>query len=115
MPRKNTSCSRFACHVAGIVLLLPVAASANEPSVDARALGIAESMLKYCARVDAADAGRWRQQAKQITQGAPEREIARLRASGEYRAAYVSVTDFVGKVATQNAKRACTVPLAQSK
>jgi hypothetical protein len=72
-------------------------------------------MLKYCARVDAADAGRWRQQAKQITQGAPEREIARLRASGEYRAAYASVTGFVGKVATQNAKRACTVPVAQSK
>jgi hypothetical protein len=115
MPRKNTSWSWFARYVAGIALLLPVAATANEPSVDAHALGIAESMLKYCARVDAADAGRWRQQAKQITQGAPERQIARLRASGEYRAAYASVTDFVGKVATQNAKRACTVPPAQSK
>jgi hypothetical protein len=115
MPRKNTTWSRFARHVAGIALLLPVVAIANESSVDAHALGIAESMLKYCARVDAADAGRWRQQAKQITQGAPEREIARLRASGEYRAAYASVTDFVGKVATQNAKRACTVPVAQSK
>lgn len=115
MSGKITSWTRFGRHVAAIALLLPVAAQADEPSVDAHALGIAESMLKYCARVDAADAGRWRQHAKQIVQGAPQPVIARLRASGEYRAAYASVTDFVGKVATQNAKRACTVPLAQSK
>jgi hypothetical protein len=115
MQRQKPSWIRFARGVAGVILLMPVAAGANESALNAHALGVAESMLKFCARVDAPDSGKWRQQAKQISQGTPEAVVARIRTTEEYRAAYASVTNFVGKVAPQNVKRACIVPPAQNK
>ena len=45
---------------------------------------------------------------KQLVQGAGEPQLAEVRKSDEYRKAYDSVVDFVGKIDPRNAKRFCS-------
>jgi len=45
---------------------------------------------------------------KQVVQGASEQQLAEVRKSDEYRKAYDSVVDFVGKIDQHNAKRFCS-------
>jgi hypothetical protein len=89
-------------------LALPALAWADDPVLDSRALGIAESMVTYCARIDAATAARYQQKAKLLVKGASEEALAKVRKSDAYRAAYDSVTDFTSKIDNRNAKLACT-------
>jgi hypothetical protein len=93
----------------------PALVQAEEPAPNARALGITESMLKYCARVDASAVVRLKEQARLLVQGASAQTVARVRNTDDYRKAYDSVTDFVGKVAEQNAKRPCEASIAGRK
>jgi hypothetical protein len=49
-----------------------------------------------------------RQMIKQLVRGASEQQLAEVRNSDEYRQAYDSVVDFVGKLDPRNAKRFCS-------
>jgi hypothetical protein len=99
--------------------LFAVAASAGEPAVkttiNAQLLGITESVLQYCSKTDAANAVKLQARVEQLVQGASEEAVARIRKTREYRTAYDSATDFVSKVADQNASKVCTDALAESK
>jgi hypothetical protein len=90
----------------------PTKVLADEPAPNAHAIGIAESMLKYCARVDADVALKLRDKVRTLEQRASRDELARLRSSDEYRKAFDSVTYFTGKVDEHNAKRLCSESLA---
>jgi hypothetical protein len=100
------ACSLFA---------LPAVAQADEPAVDGHALGITESMLNYCTRIDATSAARFQQKIKLLVRGASEATVAGIRKTDEYRVAYDSVTDFTSKIADRNAKRTCNGSLTRNK
>jgi hypothetical protein len=75
---------------------------------NARVLGVNESALSYCGSRDPAAAARLRQKIEQLVQGASVQQLAEVRNSDEYRKAYDSVVDFVGKIDPHNAKRFCS-------
>jgi len=89
-------------------LAVPLLVLANTPSVDPRALGIVESIVNFCGRLDPASAVKLREQVKQLAQGASEQQLTEVRNSNEYREAYDSVVDVVAKVDEHNAKRVCS-------
>jgi len=90
-------------------------AHADKPALNAQALGISESILNYCGPVDPASAAKLREKIKQLVQGASEQQLAQVRNSDEYRQAYDSVVDFVGKVDEHNAKQLCSESPAERK
>jgi len=73
-----------------------------------RRSGSPESVINYCGPIDPAATDRLRQMIKQVVQGASEQQLAEVRKSDEYRKAYDSVVDFVGKIDQHNAKRFCS-------
>jgi hypothetical protein len=90
-----------------VCLALPPLALADAPPPSAQALGVAESVVNYCGPIDPAAADSLRQMIKQLVQGASEQQLAEVRNSDEYRKAYDSVVDFVGKIDSHNAQRFC--------
>lgn len=89
-------------------LALPALAGAEGLAPNPYALGIAESAVNYCGPIDAAAAGKVRKTIEQLVQGASEQQLVEVRKSDEYRKAYESVVDFVGKVDPHNAKKFCS-------
>jgi hypothetical protein len=89
-------------------LITAPSARADEHAVNAQALGVTESVLQYCGALDPAAAARLREKIKQIIGGASNQQLAKVRGSDEYRRAYDSVVDFIGKVDEHNARRVCS-------
>lgn len=83
--------------------------------MDAQALGITESILAYCGPLDPEAATKIRERIKELARGASEEQLAAVRSGEEYRRAYDSMVEFVGKVDEHNAKRVCSGPPANSK
>ncbi len=107
--RLKGSCRWLGC----VCLALPALAFADGPPPSAQALGVAESVINYCGPIDPAATDRLRQMIKQLVQGASEQQLAEVRKSDEYRKAYDSMVDFVGKIDQHNAKRFCAeTPIA---
>ncbi|MBV8280684.1 MAG: hypothetical protein JO347_01310 [Candidatus Eremiobacteraeota bacterium] len=79
-------------------------------SVDARALGIGEALLDFCATNDSEGAAKVRTRLKELTQGASKQALAEARRSTEYRSAHDSEADFIGKIDPHNAHRLCSAP-----
>ena len=96
-------------------LAAPPAVRADTRALDVRALGITESVLQYCGPLDPAAAAKLRDKVKHLVKGASQQQLTQARGSAEYRKAYDSVTNFVGKVDTHNAKRICYETPAASK
>jgi hypothetical protein len=90
-------------------------ALADPAAPDAKALGISEAVLSYCARVVPSVAAKYQERVKRVAQGASAATLAKVRNSDEYRKAHASVDDFVGKVDEHNAKVVCSESVAQSK
>jgi hypothetical protein len=89
-------------------LALAPFALADGPAPNGQALGVAESALNYCGPIDPVAADKMRQMIRQLVQGASRKQLAEVRNSDEYRKAYDSVVDFVGKIDPRNAKRFCS-------
>jgi hypothetical protein len=97
-------------------LALPVFGQPDTPTApNAQVLGVAESVLSYCATRDPTAAATLRERIKMIVQGASPQQLTKLRASDEYRSAYDSVVEFVSKVDEHNAKNFCSETLAAPK
>jgi hypothetical protein len=90
-------------------------AQADGQAPDARALGIAEAVLDYCAKVDPSSAARVRERIKRLTAGASHEALARVRNSDDYHRAHDSEGNFLGKVDAKNAKRVCFRTVAAGK
>ena len=89
----------------------PAQASAAAPvsqSLSARALGIEEALLDYCATNDPAGAARVRARLKQLVQGASKQALAEARSSAEYRSAHDAEADFISKIDPHNAHKLCS-------
>jgi hypothetical protein len=97
------ACSMFCWSGTGI---------ASEPAPDAQVLGITEGIVSYCDRVDAPVAAKLREKVRQMTQGASEEALAKIRETDEYRQGFESVADVVGKATKPNEAQPCTEALA---
>ncbi len=95
-------------------LLLGSALSAQE-RLDARALGVTEAVLDYCAKNDPMGADKVLARLKRLTQGSSPEALGRARNSPEYQAARQSELDFIGRVDPHNATKLCSEPVARSK
>jgi hypothetical protein len=91
---------------------LACAARADGPAPDPRVLGLTESILSYCTKVDQTLAAPYQEKIGQLIQGASDEVLAKVRASDEYLRARQSMDDFVSKVDEHNAKRVCSNGLA---
>src|SRR5450631_1239477 len=88
------------------VVSAPVLAG-EPPTVDAKQLGISESMLRYCEKADAEVVPKLRVKVNSLLQGASAASVAAARKASEYRSVFDSVTEFVGRVDPHNAKVPC--------
>jgi hypothetical protein len=108
--------NRFTKPTCWIALLacggLAWAARADGPAPDPRVLGLTESMLSYCTKLDQALATPYQEKIRQLIQGASVEVLAKVRSSEEYQRARQSMDDFVSKVDEHNAKRVCSNGLA---
>ena len=105
----------FAIALAGAVMISPARVADAESVPNPRTLGIKESILSYCTRVDPSAAATLRQNLDGLLHGSSAATVAALRKTNEYRAGYSAVTNFVGKVEKQNAAKPCVAALAATK
>jgi hypothetical protein len=110
--RRNSRWLACNATILSLIVLMPGAGKGGEAMMDAKTLGVTESILSYCARVDSGSVPRLRDKLKTMVQGASAAALTQTRKSAEYRAAYASVTDFVAKIDPHNAKRPCGEALA---
>jgi len=102
---------RSVCAIALVAcawIATPASVFAGAQAPDARQLGVAESLLTYCSKVDPPTADAYRARIKQLVQGTSEETLVKVRNSDEYRQARASLEDFVSNVNERNAKRMCT-------
>lgn len=93
-----------------VALLLPVLVWA-EGTPDAQVLGIADSVAKYCAPIDAIAAERLRRIVKRLEQGASGQELAEVRKSADYRKAYDSASGFIRTIEPRDPRKFCSQAL----
>ena len=88
---------------------------ADEAALSPPALGMTEATLDFCARINPQSADQYWQHGKRLLQGVPEKTAAEIRKSEEYRQAYDSTAELIGKVSQQDAMQACAGSLAANK
>ena len=101
--------------LASMVSALAFAAGARADAPDARALGMMEAILSYCAKVDPAAAEKYQQRVKLLSQVASAEVLAKLRQSDEYRQGRESTAESLAKVDAKNARKTCSESLAEGK
>jgi hypothetical protein len=100
---------------AGATPAQPSAAAPVPGPLNARALGIGEALLDYCAQNDPEGAAKVRARLKQLAQGMSKEALAEARSSAEYRAGRDSGAGFLSKVDPHNAHRVCSVRAVRHK
>jgi hypothetical protein len=83
-------------------------------ALQARALGIWDRVVQYCASSDPAAASQLRDKINELTKGLSNQQIADLRQSDEYHAAYTWMDGFVSQVDEHNIKRLCSESAASA-
>jgi hypothetical protein len=73
-----------------------------------QALGQIEGTLKFCSDVNPKAEAKYKEFGKMVVREATEEELKKARASSEYKEAYDSITEQLGKVAKDKAVAACT-------
>jgi len=96
----------FGCLLGGM-LVLQAPAHADPQKINARALGILESVRHYCAPIDPASVAKLDEKIKALENGVSEKTLAGVRASPDYLKAHSSMDEFVSKVDDRNAKKMC--------
>ena len=115
MTKLDTVWKVLAIAVAGAVMMSPARAADSDATPNPRTLGVKESILSYCTRVDPSAAVTLREDLNRLLHGSSAVVVAALRKTNEYQAGYSAVTDFVGKVEKQNAAKPCVAALAATK
>lgn len=82
---------------------------------DARILGITESALAYCRRLEPSATLKLDLQRRKLIRDVSATALEEIRKSDEYRQAYTAESDFVAKVDEHNSKRICAQPLAKGR
>jgi len=99
---------RILCLSAAIVI--PQLALAKLPMPN-DAFGKIEGTLDFCAQVDSKGAARYQEQKKVLVRDVPEEEVAAARETTEYKDAYTSISDELGKLPKEKAAKTCAASL----
>jgi hypothetical protein len=91
----------------GLVAVAPFA-QADVPALDAKSLGITESILKYCGPISPESVKKLQQKIDELVKGASAETVAKTRNSDEYRKAREMMDSFVAQVDEHNAKNMCS-------
>jgi hypothetical protein len=97
-----------------VAIVAPGLVLADEPAPQAHTLATTEAILEHCARLIPANADRYREQARLLTQGASEETLAKIRNSEEYQQSRDATLGSLAKVDEQDAKKACAQNLPQN-
>jgi hypothetical protein len=108
---------KHVCLFAAIVAPGLALADEQKPAAapQAQSLATMETILEHCAKLNPAAADQYREQAKQLTQGASDETLAKVRNSEEYRQSRDSTIESLAKVDEQGVKKACALSLSQNK
>ena len=71
------------------------------------AFGKVEGLLNYCGKIDAGSAAKYRERAKFLVKGVPDKEVAEARQSAEYKESYDSMSADLEKAPKENSVQAC--------
>jgi hypothetical protein len=75
------------------------------------ALGQMESLLDSCSKANPASAADYKKQREHLVQDVPDKDLAELRASDEYKGAYNEISERFEKASKAEAVKACKVLL----
>jgi len=78
------------------------------------ALGRIEGTLKFCGDVNPKAEAQYKEFGKMLVKEATEEELKKARASSEYKEAYDSITEQLGKVPKDKAVESCTAFLGKA-
>jgi hypothetical protein len=102
-----------------ILSVLGLAASLAVPQVFAAdpsfaaALGQLEGLLDSCSQVTPKSAPDFKKVRERLLEAVPEKDVAKVRASDEYKEAYKSITDRLESASKKEAAEACKVLLGE--
>jgi len=91
------------------VLAVPQVFAGELPS--SAGLGQMEGLLDLCSKTDPQSAPNLKKQRERLVQGVSERDLAKVRAADEYKAAYKESSDRFEKASKDEAIKACKVLL----
>ena len=77
-------------------------------SMTPQALGQVEATLKFCTDANPKAEAKYKEFGKMLVKEATEEELKKARTSSEYKEAYDSITEQLGKVSKDKAVAACT-------
>ena len=92
----------------GAVIAAAQVVAADLPFTPA-GLGHLEGALDSCARAIPKAAAEYNQQKERLVQGVSDKDLADVRAAGEYQGAYEAISDQLEKVSKDQAAEACKV------
>ncbi len=95
---------QFVCLAA--VMVVPSLAMAELP-FSRQGLAQVEATLDFCSQTNPQTADKFKDHGKRLVRGLPSAELEGARKSEEYQMAYESMTAELGKVAKDEAARAC--------
>jgi hypothetical protein len=94
-------------------LALASVALANTLTMPAQSLGQIEGTLKFCSSVNPKAEAKYKEFGKMMVKDATDDELKNVRASSEYKDAYDSITEQLGKVPKNKAVESCTAFLGK--
>ena len=101
--------SRILCVCAAVVLPQLAAAEdhRSQVNISPQALGIVESVLNFCSRVDPHDAASFEAQRKNLLSGSSQDSIEGLRGSSAYRSSYDMISDALKGISRSEGAQIC--------
>ena len=95
-------------HTLGLVAVLTLANhSLAAPVVPAKALGMVDAKVDFCARVDSQSADKYKAWGKLAIAGMSEKEVKDAHESADYKAGYNALTGQLEKVPQEKAVENC--------
>jgi hypothetical protein len=89
------------------VLAIPQLVAAAEQPAPAD-LGQLESILDSCAAAKPKDAESYKKQRAKLTEGVPEKDVAKIRDSEEYKQAYTTIRERFDQASSDEVDQACS-------
>jgi hypothetical protein len=98
--------SRVVC--LGMAFGFATLAVAEKPPDSKQGLGQVEAILDYCAKVNPQAATKYKEHKKLLVGDTPDKDVAEIRKSDEYKQAYESVSGELSQASKDEAVKACT-------
>lgn len=94
-------------------LATPAAGAQPKPPAPmaAKSLGAAAAAIDFCSRIDRENSAKYGQAARKLSPGFTDSELAKVKSSAEYQAAYRAVERALGQLTSEEALAQCTAAL----